>query len=152
MKAEQAETANGSRQGEPWGGCAEAAGAANSLDGARTMSIRIIDLFAFQVFARNSDCCNFRFLQQYLPSADAQVFGCHHSIVAARHAIMVIVVMPISIQCHEPTGLDQSGKSADTQGPRRLTATRVELPNAVYSYRAQPERPHATLGAWALQR
>ena len=33
--------------------------------GSATEAIRIIHLFAFQVFAKNSDRCNFRLLQQY---------------------------------------------------------------------------------------
>ena len=32
--------------------------------------MRIIDLFALQVFAKNSDRCNFRLLQHYQPLAD----------------------------------------------------------------------------------
>jgi len=33
--------------------------------------MRIIDLFALRVFAKNLDRCNFRLLQRYLPEADA---------------------------------------------------------------------------------
>ena len=55
------------------------------------------------------------------------MFDFHHPIIAAtRNATKV---MPISIQYRS----------------RRLTVTRVELPNAVLNYRAQPERLHAML-------
>src|SRR6516225_5236439 len=65
-------------------------------------------------------------------SADSQVFDFHHPIIAAtRNATKV---MPISIQYRS----------------RRLTVTRVELPNAVLSYRAQPERLHAMLRCLVL--
>jgi len=37
--------------------------------GSATEAMRIIDLFALQVFAKNLDRCNFRLLQHYLPSA-----------------------------------------------------------------------------------
>src|SRR4051794_3501140 len=39
--------------------------------GSATEAMRIIDLFALQVFAKNFDRCNFRLLQQYLPLADS---------------------------------------------------------------------------------
>jgi hypothetical protein len=37
--------------------------------GSATEAMRIIDLFALQVFAKNLDRCNFRLLQHYLPIA-----------------------------------------------------------------------------------
>jgi hypothetical protein len=38
--------------------------------GSATEAMRIIDLFALQVFAKNLDRCNFRLLQHYRPKAD----------------------------------------------------------------------------------
>ena len=40
--------------------------------GSATGAMRIIDLFALQVFAKNLDRCNFRLLQHYLPRGDIQ--------------------------------------------------------------------------------
>jgi hypothetical protein len=38
--------------------------------GSATEAMRIIDLFALQVFAKNLGYCNFRLLQHYRPLAD----------------------------------------------------------------------------------
>ena len=38
--------------------------------GSATEAMRIIDLFALQIFAKNLDRCNFRVLQHHLPEAD----------------------------------------------------------------------------------
>ena len=37
--------------------------------GSATEAMRIIDLFALQIFAKKSGRCNFRLLQHYLPTA-----------------------------------------------------------------------------------
>jgi hypothetical protein len=44
--------------------------------GSATGAMRIIDLFALQVFAKNLDRCNFRLLQHYLPRGDIQQTKC----------------------------------------------------------------------------
>jgi hypothetical protein len=38
--------------------------------GSATEAMRIIDLFALQIFAKKSGRCNFRLLQHYLPTGD----------------------------------------------------------------------------------
>ena len=47
--------------------------------GSATGAMRIIDLFALQVFAKNLDRCNFRLLQHYRPKADIRIVGCDGS-------------------------------------------------------------------------
>jgi hypothetical protein len=39
--------------------------------GSATEAMRIIDLFALQIFAKKSGRCNFRLLQHYLPFPDS---------------------------------------------------------------------------------
>ena len=43
--------------------------------GSATETMRIIDLFALQVFAKNLDRCNFRLLQHYGPKGDIGISG-----------------------------------------------------------------------------
>ena len=46
--------------------------------GSATEAMRIIDLFALQVFAKNLDRCNFRVLQHNLPTPDIELTGSRH--------------------------------------------------------------------------
>ena len=46
--------------------------------GSATTGIRIGDPAALQVLTKNSDCCNFRLLQQYLPIGDIEHLGSAH--------------------------------------------------------------------------
>jgi hypothetical protein len=50
--------------------------------GSATETMRIIDLFALQVFAKNLDRCNFRLLQHYLPEAEVV---CYLAALSARN-------------------------------------------------------------------
>jgi len=51
--------------------------------------MRIIDLFALQVFAKNLDRCNFRLLQHYLPEADSCTSASRYSISSSASVCKV---------------------------------------------------------------